>query len=389
MAMDEQFIFRKNYRNILLGTIAAGLLIVLLTIIISDHGSGRIWANVLLNNLFFIGIALGAAFFVAVHRVAWSGWHTMLQRIPDSMTAFLPYGFILMLIIYFGMNDIYSWSGPGEHNEVLEGKKAWLNVPFFFIRMVFYFAGWIALTWLMRKNSDSFMNSTDIKFHNRRKLFACLFLVFYAVTVSASSWDWIMSLDPLWFSTVFGWYVFISMFVTSLAFITLLIWLLKRMGHLAFLRNDHVHDMGILLFSFSIFWTYLWYAQYELIWYGHLPEETSYYITRLHSFNAVFYINLAVNFIVPFFGLIRLKSKSQLGWVAFISAILLAGHWLDYWLMIMPAAAGDKAGIGVLEIFSTVLYAGIFLFIVFKSLSTGPLVLKNDPFIDESLSYEA
>jgi hypothetical protein len=272
---------------------------------------------------------------------------------------------------------------------LLEGKKAWLNVPFFFIRMVFYFTGWIVLTWLMRKNSDSFISSTDLKFHNTRRLFACLFLVFYAVTVSASSWDWIMSIDPLWFSTVFGWYVFISMFVSSLAFITLLTWLLKRLGYLKFLREDHVHDMGILLFSFSIFWTYLWYAQYELIWYGHLPEETTYYITRLHNFKAVFYINLGVNFIVPFFGLIRLKSKQQLGWVAIISAVLLAGHWLDYWLMIMPGAAGEKAGIGLIEIFTTILYAGVFIFVVLKSLSTGPLVLKNDPFIDESLSYDA
>ena len=387
--MDEQFIFRKNYRNILLISIAAGLLIVLTAIIISGYGSERIWANVLLNNLFFTGIALGASFFVAVHRVAWSGWHTLLQRIPDSMAAFLPYAFVLMLLMYFGMNDVYSWSDHGNHNELLEGKKAWLNIPFFFVRMVFYFTGWIALTWLMRKNSDSFISSTDIKFHNKRRLFACLFLVFYAVTVSASSWDWIMSIDPLWFSTVFGWYVFISMFVSSLAFITLLTWLLKRLGYLKFLREDHVHDMGILLFSFSIFWTYLWYAQYELIWYGHLPEETTYYITRIHDFKAIFYINLGVNFIVPFFGLIRLKSKQQLGWVAIISAVLLAGHWLDYWLMIMPGAAGEKAGIGLIEIFTTVLYAGVFILVVLKSLSTGPLVLKNDPFIDESLSYDA
>jgi len=387
--MDEQFIFRGKYRNILLTVIAAGLIVVLAAIIFSGHDGARIWANVLLNNLFFTGIALGAAFFVAVHRVAWSGWHILIQRIPDSMTAFLPFAFILMLIMYFGMNDIYSWSDQANHNELLEGKRAWLNIPFFFIRMVFYFTGWIALTWLMRKNSDSFINSNDIKYHNRRKLFACLFLVFYAVTVSASSWDWIMSLDPLWFSTIFGWYVFISMFVTSLAFITLLTWVLKRLGYLKFLREDHVHDMGILLFSFSIFWTYLWYAQYELIWYGHLPEETTYYITRLHDFKAVFYINLGVNFIVPFFGLIRLKSKQQLGWVAIISAILLAGHWLDYWLMIMPGAAGEKAGIGLIEIFTTVLYAGVFILIVLKSLSTGPLVLKNDPFIDESLSYDA
>jgi hypothetical protein len=336
-----------------------------------------------------MGIALGGAFFVAVHRVALSGWHTILQRLPDSLTAFLPVAFILMLMLYFGMNDIYAWTNLDGHNEILEGKKAWLNIPFFFIRMIFYFTGWIALTWLMRRSTEPLMTSSDIKYHNQRRLFASLFLVFYAITVSTSSWDWIMSLDPLWYSTVFGWYVFISMFVTSLAFITLLIWMLKRLGYLKDVREDHVHDMGILMFSFSIFWTYLWFAQYELIWYGHLPEETTYYITRLHDFKLIFFINLGINFLVPFFGLIRIRSKRQLGWVAIIALILLAGHWLDYWLMIMPAAAGEKAGIGILEVFMTIVYASMFIFVVLRSLSVGPLVVKNDPFIKESLTYES
>jgi hypothetical protein len=147
--------------------------------------------------------------------------------------------------------------------------------------------------------------------------------------------------------------------------------------------------MAILIFAFSIFWTYQWFAQYELIWYGHLPEETSYYITRVHHFKVIFYINLAVNFIVPFFGLITFKSKRQIGWVASIAAIVMAGHWLDYWLMIMPAAAGEKAGIGLVEIFMTLIYASLFVFIVLKSLSKGPLVVKNDPYLEESLIYES
>ena len=233
------------------------------------------------------------------------------------------------------------------------------------------------------------MTSTDLKFDTRRKLFAGLFLVFYAITVSTSSWDWIMSLDAHWYSTVFGWYVLIGMFVTSLAFIILLIWLLKRLGYLTYIRPDHIHDMAILLFSFSIFWTYLWFSQYELIWYGHLPEETSYYIDRVHSFKAIFFINLGINFLVPFFGLITFKSKRKMSWVAIIAAIVFAGHWLDYWLMIMPAAAGEKAGIGVLEICMTIIYACLFIFIVFRSLSKGPIIVKNDPYLEESLTYES
>jgi hypothetical protein len=387
--MEERFDFRTKYKYRLVLVMAAGLLITVAAILVFKPGPARIWANILLNNQLFLGIALGAAFFIAVHRVALSGWHTLLQSLPDAMTAFLPYAFILMLLIYFGIHNIYYWAGFREPDIVLDDKKQWLNVPFFMIRMVFYFIGWIILVWLMRKNTISIISSSDIKYHNRRKIFAGLFLVYYGITVSTSSWDWIMSLDPYWDSTIFGWYVFIGMFVTALTVIILLTWFLKREGYLKFLRKDHVHDLAILLFSFSIFWTYLWFSQYLLIWYGHLPQETSYYIPRVNEFRPFFFINLGVNFLVPFLGLIRVSSKQQLSWVAFIAVIVFIGHWIDYWLMIMPSTAGKESTIGLIEIFMTIFYAGLFLFIVFRSLSLYPLIVKNDPFLEESMNYES
>ena len=387
--MDEQFNFKNQYRNILF--IALGALVIIASgiIFISKPGASRIWANILLNNQYFLGLSLGAAFFLAIHRLALSGWHTLIQRIPDAMTTFLPVAFILMLLIYFGMHHLYIWTDNSTSDAVIEGKKAWLNMPFFFIRLVIYFTGWIAFTWLMRQNYKALITSSDLKYYNRGILFAGLFLVFYAVTVSSSSWDWIMSLDAHWYSTIFGWYVLIGMFVTSLAFITLMIWFLKRLGYLEYVRIDHIHDLAIYMFCFSIFWTYQWFAQYELIWYGHLPEETSYFITRLHHFRVLFFINLGINFLVPFFGLITYNSKRNINWVTFIAAILLIGHWLDYWLMIMPAGAGEKSTIGVFEICMTLIYACIFVFIVLRSLAQRPLVVKNDPFLKESLNYES
>ncbi len=387
--MEEQFSFKKQYRNILVLAAAGGLLISLAAVFIFKPDASRVWANVLLNNQYFLGIALGGAFFLAVHRIAWSGWHTALQRLPESMTTFLPIAFLLMLLVFFGMHDLYHWSHYEGYDAVLEGKKAWLNQPFFFARMVLYFAGWISLTWMMRKNTNFLMDSADIKYHNRRKVYAGLFLVFYAITVSASSWDWIMSIDAHWFSTIFGWYVFIGMFVTSIAFMILLIWFLKRAGYLAFIRTDHIHDLGKFLFAFSVFWTYLWFSQYLLIWYGHIPEETVYYIQRHESFQLVFFLNLGLNFIIPFFAIMKLQSKRQLNWLALIAAIVMIGHWIDYYQMIMPGAAGEHAGIGVLEISMTVLYASLFLFVVFRSLASKPLIVQHDPFLEESLHYES
>jgi len=387
--MEEQFSFKKQYRNILALGLAGGLLVSLAAVFIFKPDASRIWANVLLNNQYFLGIALGGAFFLAVHRIAWSGWHTALQRIPESMTTFLPIAFLLMLLVFFGMHDLYHWSHYEGHDAVLEGKKAWLKLPFFFARMVLYFAGWISLTWLMRKNTNILMDSAEIKYHNRRKVYAGLFLVFYAITVSASSWDWIMSIDAHWFSTIFGWYVFIGMFVTSIAFMILLIWFLKRAGYLAFIRTDHIHDLGKFLFAFSVFWTYLWFSQYLLIWYGHIPEETVYYIQRHESFQLIFFLNLGLNFIIPFFAIMKLQSKRQLNWLAMIAAIVMIGHWIDYYQMIMPGAAGEHAGIGVLEISMTILYASLFLFVVFRSLASKPLIVQHDPFLEESLHYES
>ncbi len=137
--MEEQFKFKKLYRNVLVILFVAGILVASAAILISKAGAPRIWANILLNNQFFMGLSLGAAFFLAVHRLALSGWHTVLQRLPDSMTAFLPVAFILMLLIYFGMHNLYLWSDNNISDPVIEGKKAWLNVPFFFIRLIIYF----------------------------------------------------------------------------------------------------------------------------------------------------------------------------------------------------------------------------------------------------------
>jgi len=387
--MDEQFSFKKQFRNILVIVIIAGLLLSAVAILVFKPGAPRIWGNVLLNNQFFLGIALGGGFFLAVHRIALSGWHTLLQRIPQALTAFLPVVFILMLLVIFGMHDIYHWSHYEGHDPVLEGKSAWLNVPFFIARLVFYFAGWIILTWYLNKNSDALAASPDLKYHNRRKVFAALFLVFYAITVSASSWDWIMSIDAHWYSTIFGWYVFIGMFVSAVAFMIMLIWFLKKQGYLSFIRKDHIHDMGKLLFAFSIFWTYLWFSQYLLIWYGHIPEETGYFIQRREDFEVLFFLNPVLNFLVPFFAIMRLKSKRNLDMLALIAGIVLIGHWVDYYQMIMPGVAGVDAGIGVLEIALTIAYAGLFIFVVLRALSLKPLVITNDPFLDESLEYES
>jgi len=150
-----------------------------------------------------------------------------------------------------------------------------------------------------------------------------------------------------------------------------------------------MHDLGKLLFAFSIFWTYLWFSQYLLIWYGHIPEETAYFIQRRENFELLFFLNLGLNFIVPFFGLMKLDFKKKLNWMAGVAGVVLLGHWIDYFQMIMPGSAGEHAGIGLLEVAMTVFYAGVFLIVVLRALASKPLLVKKDPFLEESLHYES
>lgn len=387
--MEDRFEFKKKNKIVLFGMMAVGLLVCIGSTFIFKYDSSRIWANVLLNNLFFLAMALSAGFFLAVHNIAWAGWHTVIQRIPEAITSFLPVAAILMFLIFFGMNDIYEWTDVDVHDEIIEGKRAYLNVPFFFIRMLIYFAGWITIIRYMKKNSDLLHETRDLKYHDKRKVFAGIFMVFFAITLLSSGWDWIMSIDAHWFSTIFSWYVFAGIFVTGIATLILLIWFLKRMGHLEYVTQEHLHDLGKYLFGFSIFWAYLWFSQYLLIWYAHIPEETSYFIQRKELMPILFFLNIIVSFGIPFLALMTVNWKRNINRLAAVALIVLIGHWIDYFQMIMPGAVGEEATIGIIEIGMTIFYTGLFLFVVLRSLAKSPLIDKNEPYYNESLNFES
>ncbi|WP_372752640.1 quinol:cytochrome C oxidoreductase [Labilibaculum sp.] len=386
--MDNNYTFTGKDKLILFFIGGAGILFLIVSYFIESPNSQRFWTNILINNLFFLFIALFGVVFQALHKIAYSGWHTALQRIPEAMSAFLPISAILMFLLYFGMHDIYHWSHEGLHDPILEGKAAYLNVPFFFIRMAIYFVIWIWLSRLLRKNSLQQDLSTDSKYYKKGKLLAALFMVFFAISSSTMSWDWLMSIDAHWFSTLYGWFVFIGLFVSGIATIILLISLLKWKGHLDFINKEHIHDMGKYLFAFSIFWMYLWFSQYLLIWYSHIPEETAYFAPRLNDHAFLFFTILILNFVIPFLGLMTRNSKRNLKWLSVMAIVVLIGQWLNVYLLVIPGTIGKSAEIGLIEIGFVCLYLGGFLFVVFSSLAKAPLLSKNDPLLEESFHYE-
>lgn len=386
--MEQRFSFKTTYKIPLIILIITGIIALVYGILTYSNQPGRIWVNVLLSNYFVLALSLSGVFFIAVHVLGQSGWHTSIQRIPEAMGAYLPIAFIGMIIVLFGVKDIYHWAHNTYHDAILTDKKAYLNIPFFILRMVIYFAGWIILGRSMWRASINLDRTGDLKWFRKHTTYSALFVVFFAITISASSWDWLMSIDVHWFSTLYGWYIFSGLLVSGIAMIILLLIILRSLGYFQHVNDEHFHDLGKYLFAFSIFWTYLWFSQYMLIWYSNIPEETKYFVQRLEDYQLLFFINVGINFFIPFMILMTRGSKRRTWIMLVVSIIVLGGHWLDFYLAVMPGTLGKEAGIGFLEMGLTLGFIGIFLWIVFQALTKASLIPEKHPYYRESLEYE-
>jgi hypothetical protein len=389
--MEQKFIFSLKYKIPVFILISIGIVSIMLSFVLYHDQGARFWSNLLLNNVYFIMISLCGVVFLGLHSLATSGWQVSIQRVPEAISSFLPVGGILMLIMLIGMwfnlHHLYMWAHTDHTDKILEMKRPFLNIPFFSFRTLFYIGGWSLFAHLMRKNSILQDSDPDLKYFRRNNILSAVFIVFFAITSSAAAWDWVMSIDPHWFSTLFGWYIFSGLLVSGIATIILIVLLLKNGGYLTNVNNEHLHDLGKYLFAFSILWTYLWFSQYMLIWYGNLPEETIYFVQRLKEFKVLFFMNLIVNFAFPLLSLMTRNSKRTSLVLAIVAFGLIIGHWIDFYLMIMPGTLGPKAGIGFIEIGITLGYIGLFLWVVFNSLTKANLVPANHPYYKESLGY--
>ena len=348
------------------------------------------WAALYVAAFFFFMIALGTLAFYAIQRAAQAGWSPVLYRVMEGITAYLlPGGIIVIAILAmsgFHMNHLFIWMDPEvvAHDKLIAGKVAFLNVPFFLGRAVFFLAGWTAYRFISRKFSLAQDEASDNSNHVKNFRLSAGFLVFFIVTESIMSWDWIMSIDPHWFSTLFGWYVFASMFVSGITAIALITIYLKSKGLLEFVNDSHIHDLGKFMFGVSVFWTYLWFSQFMLIWYSNIPEEVTYFITRIEDYNITFFGMIAMNFLFPLLILMNSDYKRTNYFIIMAGIVIILGHYLDVFNMIMPSAVGDQWFIGIPEIGGFFFFLGLFYFIVFTALTKAPLLAKGDPYMGES-----
>ncbi|GIJ93906.1 quinol:cytochrome C oxidoreductase [Capnocytophaga stomatis] len=351
------------------------------------------WAAVYVAALFFMLISLGVLAFYAINRAAQAGWSPVLFRVMEAITAYLFPGVLVVftLLVLSGMhfNHLFVWMDESvvANDPLLQGKQGYLDVPFFLGRAAFYMIGWVLYRHFSRKFSLAQDTATDDRNFVKNFKISAGFLVFFLVTESMMSWDWIMSVDPHWFSTLFGWYVFASFFVSGITVIAMITIYLKSRGYLEYVNSSHLHDLAKFMFGISIFWTYLWFSQFLLIWYSNISEETVYYVARIRDYNLLFFGMLILNFIFPLLVLINTDYK-RISWLVFVSGvIILIGHYIDFYVMIMPATVGNQWSIGITEISAVLLFLGLFIFVTFTALSKAPLLPKRHPLIEESKHF--
>ncbi|MCX2738946.1 quinol:cytochrome C oxidoreductase [Pontibacter anaerobius] len=420
---EERLIISRKTNNKFFLMIAVGVVLLIAGIIFMAAGGGaehhaegghgeaaaagheaaswtkRLFVNLWLNNVYFTGIALIGTFFVAVQYVAYAGWSVLIKRIPMALNYYLPVGGVVMLLVFlFGGHDIFHWTheylydvNHPEYDPIIAGKSGYLNFWFFVIRMIIYFALWIGFSmWLRKESMNEDLNGGTNYYHKSIRISA-IFLVIFGITSSTSAWDWVLSIDTHWFSTMFGWYVFASWWVSGLAAITLTVIILKQNGYLKMVNSNHLHDLGKFVFAFSIFWTYIWFSQFLLYWYANIPEESIYFIERLGGneghFAWIFFMNLVVNFVLPFLVLMTRDAKRQMIMLKIVTIAILIGHWFDFYLMMMPGTLRTDAGLGFIEIGTALIFLGVFLLTFTKGLTKTSLVPVNHPFLEESVHH--
>lgn len=401
--MSMEFTIPARAKKITLSLIVVGAALAIIGVATSmddHHFMTRLLTNGLINAFFFFAIALGALFFLALQYATETGWYASVKRVIEGIAGVLPYGMgllgvILLTITIMDGAHIYIWmdpetTNPASHHydEIIEGKAPYLNKIFFWIRTLVYFATYFIFWNGFRKRSleEDRIGGTDLHFKNYRK--GATFLVFFAVFSSTSAWDWIMSIDVHWFSTLFGWYTFAGMWCTAMTVIVMTTIYLKKLGYLERVNDSHIHDIGKWTFATSFLWSYLFFSQFMLIWYANIGEEVTYYQMRIENFKFLYFAMFLINFAFPMLILMSRDAKRNYGVLTLVGIIILIGHWLDVYLMISAGSLGASAKIGFLEVGLALLCVGLFIRILLNNLTKAPLMPVNHPFLDESVHHE-
>jgi hypothetical protein len=351
-------------------------------------GRERFWINWILWLVFLLTIGLGCLFVVALEHVVGARWSIPLRRIPERLSSLILPVVPVSLIALFSLRILYPWTrAENLANPQIAGKAGWLNVPFFSLRVALCLGLWMIAYRILVVGSIRQDRTRDPRFNLRARRFAPLFMVLFGITITIAAFDWISSLEPTWYSDVFGVYLFAGTFLSGLAATSLAVLYLRRRGRLAGLGPDHLYNLGGFLFAFTVFWSYIGFAQYLLMWYANVPEEVFWYKERLQGACGGLLLALAIfHFFVPFFLLIPRSAKSSPKLLFATAMIMLVSHWLDLYWMIVPSL-GRGLIFGWPEISFGILFLSGALLWVRRSMSRGDDMPVGDPFLSEGLEF--
>ena len=357
----------------------------------------RPWSAFYVAMLFSLGISLLVLAFYAAQRIAHAGWSVVLFRVFEAITNNIHYVSIFM-IIFIGLtvmhkNHLFPWMAEGvfdtqspNYDPIVDKKHWWMNVHGWAIRSFLYLAGWNIFRLIIRKKSIE-QDNGSLKLHKNLYNISVGFVVFFMISESMMSWDWIMGIDPHWFSTLFGWYVLATLLVSALTVISMVTIYLRSKGVLPFVNESHIHDIAKFMFGFSVFWTYLWFAQFMLIWYADMPEETTYFAQRFNEYKLPFLGMVVLNFAFPVLLLINSDFKS-IPWLVILGGVaILIGHYIDLFVVIMPGTVGAQWGFGIGEISAILFFIGLFIYATFSAFSKAEVLVKGNPFLRESETH--
>ncbi len=395
--MERQFIFTKKLKTISLVLIIIGLVTGVAAFFVDKE---RAWSSLLVHNYFFLSLALGAGFWMSIQYITEAGWSAAFKRVPESMTNYLLYGFVFMLIIAtLGLKVLYPWANPKGHFDAwelkfishhLHMKSAYLNATFFLVRLVVYFIIWYLVLRLLlnfsKKEDEDKANA--MHWFQKSWYYARVYIFTFSLTFIFASMDWMMTVEPLWYSTIFPVKEIISAFVHAAAVIILIIIYLYRQGYYPFINPSHWHDLSKYIFMGAILFGYAWYFQYMLIWYGNIPEETEYYYIRRFEFSEPLFISVIVfSFAIPFLLLLWNRWAKNYKFLAAAAIFFLLGKYIEHYLMVYPDIVKHPV-YGWIELGMLLGFTGLFMFATFSYMAKRKYIIPvNHPYLEESLVH--
>lgn len=358
----------------------------------------RPWSALYTASIFFTGITLGSLFFLAIQYISQSGWSIIIIRVMESIFSFFPYcAFIIFIII--GLNcikyiNMFHWMDESLYNihsnnydEILNNRILFLNKKFFFFRSLLYIIICIFFIKKIKFFSKKLDENKNIKYFNKLYNISVYFIIFFSISSVIISWDWIMSLEPHWISTLFSWYVISGYILTGISTITIFSIFLKKIKVLTIFNENHLYDLSKYIFSSSLLWSYFWLSQFLLYWYGNIPEEIIYFLTRSNLYKSIHLWMMIPNLGIPFITLITSKIKKNSNLVLIIAIIVLIGQYINIYSLIMPGSVGPFYGFGILEIGSLLLLFGLFLIIFIKNIIKNSILPIGNIFLKESINF--